>query len=179
MNKGRNEGLQMNGWRRYRSLRRILRDSDGAALFEFAISCLILLPMIFGFIEMCLAFYSYNFVSDAAREATRYAMVRGSAACGNTPGLADACPSPGITQAEIQTYVRSLGFPGARNLTATVKWLQASTTVPKTWTACGTQCSQPGNEVQVQVNYDFPIGIPFWKVTTISFASKSQMVITQ
>jgi Flp pilus assembly protein TadG len=153
-----------------------LCGSDGQALVEFAVACLILIPMIFGFIEICLALYSYNFVYDAAREATRYAMVRGSTSCANTPQLWNC----GITTAApIQTYVQSLGFPGARNLTATVTWLRASTTRPTTWTACGTPCTQPGNEVQVQVRYNFPIGIPFWRVTTIDFASKSTMVITQ
>jgi len=177
--KGLKDGGAMPGWRK--SLMPCLRGSEAQTLVEFAVACLILFPMIFGFIEICLAFYSYNFVSDAAREATRYAMVRGSTSCTNTPRLIDACPSPGVTQAEIQTYVQGLGFPGARNLTATATWLSAGTTLPKTWTACGNPnlCKRPGDEVQVQVRYNFPIGIPFWRITTIDFASKSTMVITQ
>lgn len=150
---------------------------EGAALMEFAVSCLVLIPMLFGFIEVCLAFYAYNFVSDAAREATRYAMVRGSKSCSNF-----AVPNCGITAAQIQTYVRGLQYPGlnAANLTATTKTYRASATTPTTWTSCGaTPCMNPGNQVQVQVQYNFPIGIPFWKVTTISIGSVSAMVISQ
>jgi Flp pilus assembly protein TadG len=156
---------------------RILRRSDGAAIVEFAVSCIILIPMLFGFIEVCLAFYTYNFVSDAAREATRYAIVRGSTSCANTPLLANC----GITTSpQIQSYVQGLGYPGLTpgNLTATLSFLRASTTTPTTWTVtCA--CPQPGNQVKVVVRYNFPIGIPFWKSATISIGSASSMVIAQ
>ena len=160
----------MRRWRR-------LAGSEGAVLVEFAVSCLILLPMFFGFIETCLAFYTYNFVSDAAREASRYAMVRGANSCTNLPGLTDCNMT---TSAPLKSYVNSLPYPGLNpsNLVVTVKFWKASTTLPTTWT---TQCvcNQSGNQVQVFVRYNFPIGIPFWKVTTISIGSVSSMVISQ
>jgi len=154
-------------WRR-------LAGTEGATLVEFAVSCLILLPMFFGFIETCMAFYTYNFVSDAAREASRYAMVRG-ATC---TGLPDCNIT---TAAPLQSYVVSLPYPGLNpsNLVVAVKFWKASTTLPMTWTACAIACNQPGNQVQVTVRYNFPIGIPFWKVTTISIGSVSSMVISQ
>jgi len=158
-------------WRRF-------ADCDGAALVEFAVSCLILLPIFFGFIETCLAFYAYNFVSDAAREASRYAMVRGSNSCTRLPGLQD-CNI--MTAAPLQSYVQSLGYPGLNpnKVVVSLKFYRASATLPRTWpTSCPT-CNQPGNEVQVTVKYNFPIGIPFWKVTTISIGSMSSMVISQ
>ncbi len=159
----------------------MLRRSDGDAIIEFGISCIILIPMLFGLIEFSLAFYTYNFVSDAAREATRYAIVRGSTSCTNTPSLADACPSPGVTSAGIQSYVRTLRYPGltASNLTATSTWLKASTSAPTTWAVCATPCTQPGNEVTVVVKYNFPIAIPFWRAANISLGSSSSMVIAQ
>lgn len=161
-----------------RMLWRKLLGSEGAALVEFAMSCVILIPIFFGFIETCLAFYTYNFVADGAREATRYAMVRGSQSCGNTPGLADCGFT---TSAPIQTYVQSLGYPGLRanNLVVTVSWAKASNSTPTTWTACANACNQPGNQVRVVVRYNFPIGIPLWKFTTISIGSISSMVISQ
>ncbi len=157
---------------------RILRRSDGAAIVEFAVSCIVLIPMLFGFIEVCLAFYTYNFVADAAREATRYAIVaRFHILCDYT--VTGELRNHN-TSGPLQTYVRGLGLPGANNVTVTVSWLTASATTPTTWTACATcACPQPGNQVKVVVRYNFPIGIPFWKSATISIGSASSMVIAQ
>ena len=156
---------------------RRLSGCEGAALAEFAVSCVILIPIFFGFIETCLAFYAYNFVSDAAREASRYAMVRGANSCTDLPGLANCDIT---TSAPLQTYVQSLGYPGLNpsNLVVSVKFYKASTTLPTTWTTSCATCNQPGNQVQVTVRYNFPIGIPFWHVSTISIGSVSSMVIS-
>jgi Flp pilus assembly protein TadG len=150
--------------------------SDGAAIIEFAVASAVLVPVLFGIIEMCLAFYSFNFVAEAAREATRYAAVRGSTSCLLTPGLADCNLN---TSGSLQTYVRGLGLPGANNVTVTASWLTASATTPTTWTACATApCNVPGNEVKVFVSYTLPLAIPFAR-TRFSFGSTSEMVISQ
>jgi Flp pilus assembly protein TadG len=156
------------------SLRAGLRG-DGAAIIEFAVAAALLMPVLFGIIEMSLAFYSFNFVAEAAREATRYAAVRGSTSCQNTPGLGDCNFT---TLAPLQTYVRGLGLPGANNVTVSVSWLSASNTTPTTWTACGTPCNAPGNEVKVFVRYTLPLAIPY-AGTRFSFGSTSEMVISQ
>jgi Flp pilus assembly protein TadG len=85
----------------------------GAALVEFAVSSAVLFLCLFGIVAFCTALYSYNFIGQAAREASRYAMVRGS----SCKGLTDC----GITPAQIQTYFKRLGYPGINpaNLTAT------------------------------------------------------------
>ena len=63
-------------------LQRRSRCEEGATLVEMALVCaFIVIPMLFGIIEVSLALYSYNFVTDAAREATRYAVVRGPQTC--------------------------------------------------------------------------------------------------
>jgi Flp pilus assembly protein TadG len=150
-----------------------VRDEEGATLVEFALAASILFVMLFGIIAGCLALYTFNFVSDAAREATRWAVVRG--------GSCSALDNCGATAAEVQSYVRALGYPGmtATNLTATTNWLSASATAPTTWTSCvGSGCNVPGNAVQVQVTYTFPFDVPWWKTTSISISSKSQMVIS-
>ena len=74
---------------------------EGAALLEFALSAAVLFMLLFGCISVCLALYTRNLVTDAAREGARWAIVRG-ASC---TVLADCS----ATSAEIQTYVRSLG----------------------------------------------------------------------
>jgi Flp pilus assembly protein TadG len=149
---------------------------EGAALIEFAVSCIILMPIFFGFIETCLAFYTYSFVSDAAREASRYAMVRGSNSCAKVPGMTDC----NITTATpLNNYVQSLGYPGLNpsKVAVTVNFYKASTTLPTTWATLCAGCNQPGNQVQVKVQYAFPLGIPFWNVTTVGIGSVSSMTI--
>ncbi|MGA8089648.1 MAG: TadE family protein [Terracidiphilus sp.] len=49
-----------------------------SAIVEMAVVRSLLFVVLFGIIELSLAMYTYNYVSDAAREATRYAIVRGS-----------------------------------------------------------------------------------------------------
>ncbi len=152
--------------------RRSLVDDSGAALIEFAVSAAVLFMMLLGIIQVCYALYVYSYVSDAARVATRYAIVRGS----NCTGMPDC----NATSTQIQSYLRNIPYPGmsANNLTATATWLSVSTTPPTTWTACGTPCKSPGNAVQVQVTYQFPLNIPYWKNATVNISSTSQMVIS-
>jgi Flp pilus assembly protein TadG len=151
---------------------------EGATLVEMAICSSTLFCMLFGIIGMSLALYAYNFVNQAARDATRWAIVRGSQSCSNTPNLADC----NATSAEIQAHVQGMGYPGitSANLNVTTTWFTVSASPPTTWTTCTTgTCNAPGNEVQVQVTYVVPLGVPFLSVKTISVGSTSEMVIAQ
>src|SRR6202011_3533565 len=65
------------------------RSEEGSAIMETAMSSLILLTFMFGVMEAAFALYSYHFISEAAREGARYAIVRGS-----TVGSACTAPSP-------------------------------------------------------------------------------------
>ena len=60
-----------------RHVRRALNER-GSALWEFAFVLTVMLTLIFGVMEFSQVMYAYHFVSNAAREATRYASVRGS-----------------------------------------------------------------------------------------------------
>jgi Flp pilus assembly protein TadG len=144
----------------------------GATIVEFAVSISVVVMLLFGIIQCSLALFVYNYVCDAARVATRYAIVRG--------GSCSGMPDCGITSAQIQTFLQGIHYPvvNTSNLTVTTTWLSASTSEPTTWTACATQCNTPGNAVQVQVTYAYPFSIPFWKSTTLNIASASQMVIS-
>jgi Flp pilus assembly protein TadG len=147
------------------------RSESGAAIVEFALSAAVLLTVIFGMFAMCTALYSYHFVSEAAREGSRYAMVRGSG-CSTYGKFTSNCPT---TSAEVQTYVQSLDYPGitSTNLTVTTTW-------PTTGSACTptvTPCNNPGNLVKVVVSYQFPLSIPFIPTSTLTMTSTSQMVI--
>ena len=55
----------------------------GSTLVEFAlVTVLVLVPLIFGIIDFARAAYAYHYVSYSAREAARWASVRG-AQCAN------------------------------------------------------------------------------------------------
>jgi Flp pilus assembly protein TadG len=138
-------------------------------MVEMALTIIVLLTVIFGVFEICLALYTYHFISDAAREGSRFAIVRGS-----------TCQSPGYecnaTPAQIQTYVQGLGFPGINPsaMTVTTSWAAYANSTCVTAT-----CNDPGNQVTVTVNYKFPLSIPFIPSTNLSMTSTSSMVISQ
>ena len=100
---------------------------------EFAILIPVLFALAFGIIDFGRALYTSHFVSEAAREATRWASVRGNA-CSGLSGC-------GAGQFEVNAYVASIvpmGIdPSKLNVTAT--WVappnnlaicQAVSTVP-------------------------------------------------
>lgn len=154
--------------RRSRSMR--LSGEEGSSLVEIAIAATVLFLMIFGIIQASLIDYVYVYLSDAAREATRYAIVRGSS-CSSFPA---ACPA---SANDVQNYVRSLNFP-VMNASS----INVATTWPTTGSSCtpsSNPCNNPGNLVQVTVSYNYPLSIPFLTGRTVTVAATSQMVISQ
>jgi Flp pilus assembly protein TadG len=160
---------------------RAVRGDSGATVVEFALSAGIVFMMLIGIMEMCLAFYTYNFVSEAARETARYAIVRGSTSCTNTPHLTNC----NATAAEISGYINNFEYPAlsSSKLTVTTSWLTATSSgspATTTWSACSTgTCNAPGNLVKVVMTYDFPVGIPYVPKSTLAITSTSEMAIQQ
>jgi len=155
-----------------------LRDEEGASIIELAVSCTALFSMLLGICQLSLGLYAYQFCSDAARQATRYAMVRGSTSCTNTPSLSNCNASTG----NISTYVKGLGYKGitASNITVTTTWCSASSSAPTTWSSCAAGTSNaPGNLVKVAVAYPLSLHIPFAPQLSLSLGSTSQMVVAQ
>jgi Flp pilus assembly protein TadG len=161
-----------------------------------AIAASIYLSLFFGIIEISLALYAYNFVSDAAREATRYAVIRGANSCypnSNFPNCnllpTNITSTTDPTANPVLAYIDSLNYPGLSpsNLSATVTWWVATQngTGNTSWTtACtgstdsnGNACNAEGNAVKVVVTYRFPLSIPWLPASTLSISSMSQMVI--
>jgi Flp pilus assembly protein TadG len=159
--------------RRIRCIMQLAQEERGSTIVEFALSLTILLTLVFGVLAMCTALYSYHFISEAAREGTRYAIVRGSS-CSQYGNLGANCPL--TLPAQVQTYVRGLGFPGIdpNNMTVTTTW--PATGVP--CTPMASPCNNPGNQVRVTVTYAFPLSIPFVSKSTLTMTSTSQMVIS-
>ena len=147
-------------------------------MIETALASSVFLALMIGVVQVSLACYTVNYISDAAREGSRYAMVRGSTSCTNTPHLSNC----NVTGDQIRTFVRGIKYPGVKsgNVNVTTTWLKASATYPTTWSACtsGT-CNAPGNLVKVVASYSFPISVPYVPKQTFSLTSTSQMVISQ
>lgn len=173
----------------------IVSDS-GATLVESALAASIYFALFFAVIQFCLAMYSYTFVSEAAREATRYTAVRGSQSCTISSTFPNCNLLPtnitSSTNNPVLTYIDSLGYPGlsASNLSAAVTWWEPTVNANgnTSWTtACtgatdsttGLACNLKGNMVQVVVTYNFNLAIPFWKSVTLPVTSTSEMMIDE
>ncbi len=155
-----------------------LHGQEGSSTVEVALASLVFLAMLIGSFEALLGLYTYNFVSEAAREASRYAAVRGSTSCTNTPNLTNC----NATSDKIQTWVKSRGYPGIKtsNLTVTATWNTVSASTPATWSTCTTgTCNAPGNMVKVVATYAYPLHVPFAPTLSINLTSTSRMVISQ
>ena len=162
------------------------RYEEGSALVEMALSCLILIPVLFGIIQMSFALYCYHFAADAAREATRFAIVRGANCPVYLSNNSYCSPTDagqfGATANDIAQYVKSLGYPYSASATTNVQWCTTDGNTPATWTSCSTtQNNSIGNQVQVTVTYNYPLVIPFLKANTfnLNMGSVSSMTIVQ
>jgi Flp pilus assembly protein TadG len=134
------------------------RGERGSALVEFAVATTLLLTMMFGAMDFGRALYTYTKVSEAARQGTRYAIVRGSSCTTWTT----ACPA---SATDVQTYLKDV--PMGLN--------PSSMTVTTTWTPN----KNPGSTVNVNVQYSFQFILPFLPSGTINMASTSQMVVSR
>ena len=136
---------------------RILKDEEGSELVEMALTLSVLFAFLIGIMQLCVGMYYYNYVSEAAREATRWAIVRGP----SCSGLSGGCPA-GVT--DIETYVKNHAFPGidASKLTVT-------STLPVT----------ASGWVRVRVQYDANLPIPFTPGLNLTLSSTSQELISR
>ena len=119
------------------------------------------------------ALYTYHYVAEVSRQATRYAAVRGAS------WTALLCPvSPYqcmATSTDVTNYVKSVSPLGltASNLTVTTTW-------PGT-TPTGAMCSalsvnnSPGCMVNVKVSYSFSFVLPFLPTSALPMSSTSKL----
>jgi Flp pilus assembly protein TadG len=152
-------------------LRKVCSE-DGAGLIEMALSIAVLLSLVLGIMELSMALYTFHFISEAARDGSRYAIVRGS----SCPAILPGCPAAGA-KVDVQTYLRNQGFPAIDP-----SLLKVTTTFPTTGSSCTPStnpCDNPGNLVNVVVTYKYPLSIPFVPVQMLNMTSTSQMVISQ
>jgi Flp pilus assembly protein TadG len=144
---------------------RKLRGEDGNNLIEYALTFMFFMSMVLGIVDFSRALYSYHFLSDAAREATRWAAVRG-ATCTN-----DGSCTAAASSADIIAYVTNITPPGLNptGLTTTPSW-------PGTGNCPGAN-NNPGCPVDVTVSYQFNFVVPFIRTTPLTLSSSSEMII--
>jgi Flp pilus assembly protein TadG len=143
----------------------------GTTLLESAVMISVLLLMMFGVVGFGTALYTYHFVSNTAREATRWASVRGSTCTG---GLSGGCPA---ADTDVTAYVQNLSTGiglDPTKVTTTTTWVAP----PNNLAICASQPNSPGCVVKVQVQYSFQFLFPLLP-SGFTMQSTSQMVISQ
>jgi Flp pilus assembly protein TadG len=125
---------------------RFVRDERGAAMVEFAVVAVVFfIPLIFGIIEFGRMAWTKSTLTAAAREGVRYAIVHGSVSA--TP--ADS--------AAIANYV--IGRTQLGGISVRPLWTDGNDG--------GTTGNDPGDIVQVTVNYSYNSLIPIIQSRTL------------
>jgi Flp pilus assembly protein TadG len=163
--------------RKSRGWRTFAGGEHGGSLVESGISISLLLMIIFGIIDFSRVLYSYHFVSSAAQQGARYAIVRGAdwpSSCASATSY--SCQA---STANIKTYVQSLASMGitAANVVVTPTWPQQ--TVNGATTGCNTTATQAdqGCVVKVQVSYTFHFFLPYLPTAGLPMTATSEQVI--
>lgn len=145
-------------------LRALCSEDAGESLVEVAMSLTIMLAFTFGLIQVGLAYYNKERMSECAREAARYAILHGTT-CTNSSG---SCT---VTATQIGSFAQGLGYPnlGGGTTTCTASFYTSA--------GSSTTSNAPGNTVQVLCSYTFPYKIPFVSTAPLTFSSTSQMTI--
>jgi Flp pilus assembly protein TadG len=163
-------GVPAGLWRRAHLL---AHGDSGESLVSFALSIVVLFGLIFGLVQICFAYYSYEMISELAREGTRYAVVHGST-CETSTGSSCTVKAPAVN-----SYVSGIGLPkiGGGTLTAATTYPGGMGT-----TGCpdGAGSEAPGCYVQVTVSYCFPYKVPLLLSSKpLTMSSTSKMIIIQ
>jgi Flp pilus assembly protein TadG len=139
-------------------------------MVEFALVLVGFLTLLFGLLDFGRALYVYNYVSYAARDGVRYAMVRGASCTTFTTDCPTKLDGSGVTN-----YLETTVLPPGINPSA----LTVTTTWPGGNPGCTGAPNNPGCVVKVNVQYNFSFIIPFIPKITSLMTSTSQMVISQ
>jgi Flp pilus assembly protein TadG len=177
---------------------RRLKRVTGGTLVEFALVFIILVTILFGIAEFGHMLYAYHFVNQAAKEATRFAMVNGST-CNNdstfsTNGLGSCTAPVTCTAGSCSTCTSGCTFAGINDIQNFVQMItpmgidHTKVTVTPTWPGTSDYCATtvpnhngPSCPVDVQVSYNYNFLFPLIKLKTggsaVTLSSKSEMVI--
>lgn len=172
---------------------RLAREESGAELVEFAMTALILMGLMVGMFGFTLAMYAYHFVSSAAQQGMRFAIVRGHTWSKDETENCSTSAPPNFSMAynctasaaDIQNYVQSLATAGITASNVTIDTTSGDVW-PGTTPDCSSSCScSPTNSqgclVKVKVSYTFNYFnvYPLNKLSSWSMSATSEGVILQ
>lgn len=167
----------------------LVREEDGAELVEFAVTALLLMMLLVGTMGFAMAMYAYHFVSSAAQQGMRFAIVRGytwsenkTADCATSSANFAMVFNCTASAADIQNYVQSLATTGINPSNVTIN--TASSYVWPGDTPDGTTCSPVNSQgclVRVKVSYTFNyFNLYFLRsLPALSMSATSEGVILQ
>jgi hypothetical protein len=138
-----------------------VQDDRGSSLIEFSATLGLLMTFVFVLTQISMALYTYGMISECAREATRWASVRG------TQCLTSGSASCTATTTTVSNYAKGLGFPN----------IGGSAIVPTTTYPDGDEA--PGHRVKVTITYPYSVSLPLVPHKTISLQVSSEMYILQ
>jgi Flp pilus assembly protein TadG len=147
----------------------------GSSLVEQSFIIVFLLTMMLGIIDCGRALYTYHFVSNVAREATRWASVRSLTCDGSA--LSDCPASNANVQTNFTTNLSTMGLDPSK-VTFVTTWVLP----PGVGAAScpGSNQNKVGCMVHVDVTYNYTfLFAPFLAAPPITMSSSSEMLITQ
>lgn len=153
----------------------------GQALVEYAVVITLFVVLLFGIIDFGRVLYTYNYLSDATRDATRWASVNGATcnsdtSCNGNNGMHSGPLTSGNAATSVVSYLTSHAPPGID----TSKITTSSVTVNflnLDGTTCSGNLSTPGCLVKVRITYPYNFVSPIIYNRTLTLANTSQMVI--
>jgi Flp pilus assembly protein TadG len=148
------------------------RGERGSNLVEQSILLVFLLTLLFAIIDFGRALYTYHFVSSTAREASRWASVRGSTCQTSIMGVCR--PTSNDLKTEFATNLSSMGMDPSK-ITFVRTWVVPTGAA----TTCAAGSDAPGCAVKVSVTYSYKFFFPFLQTAPVNMTSQSEMVITQ
>jgi Flp pilus assembly protein TadG len=174
-------------------VRKARKAERGATLVEYAFVLILFLTLLFGISGFGHAIFVYHHLNNAAKEATRYAAVRGyncdkTETVSSCQSINSASSISGPTNtADVTAYVNSITPQSidTSQLTITVCGVASSSacsaSAPQICTTAvsgqGPYINYPGCTVSVTVQYPYTFIFPFIRTGSINLSSTSEMVI--
>jgi Flp pilus assembly protein TadG len=142
-----------------------LAGESGSNLVEYAILFIAFMMLMFGITGFGHALYAYTFVSNVARDASRWAAVNGATCISDNSCNGVGIMNAGIaSSADVATYVTNRTPPGIdpAQITVTTTWIPDK---------------NPGSTVEVQVQYNFNFIFPLIRTSTLPLTSTSETMV--
>jgi len=168
----------------------LAREEGGAELVEFALTSLVLVTLIFAFLNWMMGMYVFHFTTYAAQQATRFAMVRGYTWSKHTTESCSTSAPPNFTMpynctvsaTDIQNYVQSLAgpwiVPSGLTIDTTSSDVWPGQTPDGTTSPCSPNANSKGCLVKVTVSYNYTF-LPLLKLSGQEMRATSEKAIQQ